>query len=586
MRFVRLRANQPGFHEVRFKAGFNLIVAERTKESTRKDSRNGLGKSTLIELLHFCLGKGVQKGQVPILDDLNDWAFTLELELLGETISLTRRVDDPKRLSVVGNFDKWPIQPSWDSEMATFYVSAADLRNVIAHAFFGLGAEEASVKYSPTVGSLLGYFSRRGRDAYTSPFEHFRKQKEWDKQVNVAFLLGLNWEDAAAWQTLKDEKRVLDDLGRAVKTGALPDYLGSEGALETERVRLTGEVADQERRLTSFRVRDDYREIEIEANELTESLHQLANANFSDQQSVDLYRTAAEEEAANTATREQLEAVFEEVDLHFPEAVSRTLDEVATFHEQVVANRREYLEAEVTRLERAIRDRDAEVARLDERRAGLMSILRTHGALDEFQQLQARVSDTRAALRDVEARIERLQEFTEAKSRHADNLRDLEAGARQRYEELREQRDVAIRLFNSNTEALYEAPGRLIIDITGTGFRFDVDIERARSAGVSNMKVFCFDVTLMQLWSDRSPAPEFLIHDSLLYDGVDERQKALALDLAAREADRLNWQYICTFNSDEYPTHLLPDGSPAAAQPILTLTDATADGTLLGLRFS
>jgi uncharacterized protein YydD (DUF2326 family) len=586
MRFYSLRANQPGFTDVVFRDGFNLVVAERTKESTKKDSRNGLGKSTLIELIHFCLGKGVQKGQVPVVDDLQGWAFSLELELFQERVTLTREVDDPKRLAVEGSFSNWPVEPEWHADESTFFISVGGLRDVLARDFFALGAEEAASKYSPTLRSLLSYFSRRGKDAYTSPFEHHRKQAEWDKQVNVAFLLSLSWQDASAWQELKDEKKILDQLARAIREGVLPEYLGTEGALETERVRLGGEIAEQRARLQAFRVHENYRDIEAQASELTEQLHQLANANFSDRQSIDLYRSAAAEEAASVATKDQLEAVFEEVNLHFPDAVARRLDDVAEFHRQVVVNRREYLLTEIGRLEEAVKDRDGAIARLDEDRARLMAVLQTHGALDEFQQLQARVTDAQSALRDVEARIARLRELTEAKDRYGRKVRDLEAGARRRYEELREQRDRAIRFFNSNTEALYETPGRLIIDVTPNGFRFDVDIERARSAGVSNMKVFAFDVTLMQLWAERDHRPGFLIHDSLLYDGVDERQKALALDLAARESQRLGWQYICTFNSDELPLHLLPEASPVRSEPILTLTDATEHGMLLGRRFA
>jgi len=506
------------------------------------------------------------------------------MHLFGQRVALTRRVDDPQRIAVNGDFRSWPVQPTWDAGVSTFFVSAADLRDNIAREFFGLGPAETGVKYSPTVGSLLGYFSRRGRDAYTSPFEHHRRQTGWDTQVNVAFLLDLNWQDAAAWQVLKDEKRVLDGLGRAVKEGILPEYLGTEGALETERVRLAEELSAQEERLAAFRVHESYREIEAEASALTERLHQLSNANFSDRNAIDLYQSASDEEVSPGPSKDQVEGVFEELNLYFPDQVSRRFDQVAEFHRKVVANRREYLRTEIQRLEGAIRGREAEIARLDETRAGRMAVLQSHGALEEFQLLQGLTTDLRGALRDVEARIERLRELTEARRSHADKMRALEAGARQRYEELRPQRDSAIRLFNSNTEALYESPGRLIIDVTSTGFRFGVEIERARSAGVSNMKVFCFDLTLMQLWHSRSP--EFLLHDSLLYDGVDERQKALSLDLAAREADRLRWQYICTFNSDEFPTGLLPADSPACAEPILTLTDATPAGTLLGRKFS
>jgi uncharacterized protein YydD (DUF2326 family) len=52
----KVSANQSSFRTVEFNPGFNIVIAERTKESTRKDSRNGLGKTTLVEIIDFCLG--------------------------------------------------------------------------------------------------------------------------------------------------------------------------------------------------------------------------------------------------------------------------------------------------------------------------------------------------------------------------------------------------------------------------------------------------------------------------------------------------------------------------------------------------
>lgn len=51
-----ISCDQPSCKAIEFKPGFNVILAERTKEATNRDSRNGLGKSTLIEIIHFCLG--------------------------------------------------------------------------------------------------------------------------------------------------------------------------------------------------------------------------------------------------------------------------------------------------------------------------------------------------------------------------------------------------------------------------------------------------------------------------------------------------------------------------------------------------
>jgi uncharacterized protein YydD (DUF2326 family) len=585
MRLVRLHANDDGFHPVRFRPGFNLIVAERTQESSEKDTRNGAGKSTVIELLHFCLGRKGNAGNVPVVDDLQGWAFTLDVELFGSVVSLTRSVDEPKRIAVAGNTDHWPLQPTWDERAGLFFVSAAELSTVLSLDLFGLGSEDASEKYSPSLGSLLGYFSRRGSTAYSDPFKHFPNQHEWDKQVNVSFLLGLHWQDASEWQQLKDEKKQLDQLEKAAKAGVLKELLGSEGALETERVRFASEVEQQQARLAAFRIHEDYRSIEIDANQLTEELHQLANASFSDRQAIDLYRASAQDETAGDVTTDQIRSVYEEAGLHFPQAISKHLEDVTAFHDAVIANRREYLAGEVARLERRLEARERTIKGLDAKRAERMAVLRTHGALEEFQALQKLLGDARAQLADVEGRIGRLREIADAKRRYRENIRDLEAAAAVRYGELRDQRDQAIRYFNENTQALYETPGRLVIDLTSTGFRFSVDIEKARSTGVEHMKIFCFDLTLLQLWSQRHPNPGFLIHDSLLYDGVDERQKALALDLAAREAERVGWQYVCAFNTDELPLDLLPEHSPARTEPILTLTDASEEGMLLGRRF-
>jgi len=65
-----LSANKSSFHRVEFTAGLNVILADRSDTSTTKDTRNGLGKSTLIEILDFCLGGRASKGKGLIIDPL------------------------------------------------------------------------------------------------------------------------------------------------------------------------------------------------------------------------------------------------------------------------------------------------------------------------------------------------------------------------------------------------------------------------------------------------------------------------------------------------------------------------------------
>ena len=146
-------------------------------------------------------------------------------------------------------------------------------------------------------------------------------------------------------------------------------------------------------------------------------------------------------------------------------------------------------------------------------------------------------------------------------------------------------KEKAINLFNSNSQVLYESHGILSIDISPNGYLFNVDIEREGSHGIGNMKIFCYDLMLAQLWADREISPGFLIHDSLLFADVDERQIALALELAANEFEDKGIQYICTMNSDNIPHNDFSEDFNLRDFVSVTLTDSTEDGCLFGIRF-
>jgi uncharacterized protein YydD (DUF2326 family) len=83
----------------------------------------------------------------------------------------------------------------------------------------------------------------------------------------------------------------------------------------------------------------------------------------------------------------------------------------------------------------------------------------------------------------------------------------------------------------------------------------------------------------------KKAGPGFLIHDSTIFDGVDERQVAHAPQLAAEEAARFNFQYICCLNSDTVPWQEFDKEFNLRQFVRVELTDAHEDGGLLGVRF-
>jgi len=265
--------------------------------------------------------------------------------------------------------------------------------------------------------------------------------------------------------------------------------------------------------------------------------------------------------------------------------VKRTLEDLEQFHAQIVDNRRTFLADDVARVEARISRREAAIEALSSERAGLLEILRTHGALDEHNLLQGRVTGIDESLRQVKSRLTSLRKFEQGSADLKIRAQDLEQRARRDYSARVGARERAIRLFNASSEALYNAPGKLIVDVSDTGFRFNVEIERSKAQGIESMKAFCFDLMLAQLWAERAIRPGFLLHDTPVFDPVDTRQRAHAIELAANTAEASGFQYICAFNSDQVPYDEFSEGFDFDARVRLRLADRTPAGGLFGVRF-
>ena len=578
---VAVRCNQNSFREVKFSPGFNVVLADRTKESTRRDSRNGIGKTTLIEIVHFCLGAGTHKGQGLRVEHLRGWSFTLDLWIDGRELSVTRSTDNPTQVMLEGEVqDLRVLGQFWNG---TLSLNVKAWNSILGELFFGLRGQEDSLKYHPTFRSLFSYFVRRGRAGFISPFSHHARQREWDRQVNNAFLLGLAWEHASQFQEMKDEQETLQGLRRAGRQGLLRGMVGTPGNLEAGRTRLESEYRRQAENLRNFRVHPEYSEIEQEANELTASIQGLTNANLADGTLVDLYRSSLEEEEDPSA--DEVLRVYQAVGIAMPTLVSRRLAEVQDFHRQLLVNRRAYIQSEIQRIENSRIQRNAQIQRASERRAQLLEVLRTHGALEEYTRLQELHLGVMAQLNDINNRIDNLRRFEQGTSEVRVRREMLLQTVRRESEERRHVRETAIKLFNSNSEALYSAPGNLVVDVVNTGFKFDVEIMRSGSQGIDNMKIFCYDLMLVQLWGTKQPSSGLLIHDSTVFDGVDERQMAQALELAARESDSRGFQYVCALNSDTLPTGDFSPEFDLNEFVRLRLTDKSDMGGLLGIRY-
>jgi uncharacterized protein YydD (DUF2326 family) len=582
-----IRANKATFRSVKFEPGFNVVLADKTDKSSRKDSRNGAGKSLLVEIIHFCLGG--KAGTSLKKKELHDWRFTLDLRLGGKDLSVTRGLDHPNKVEIEGNISFAPTDLLLPIPGGSFQMKATEWARCLGAVAFGLPAEEKPQPFTPRFRSLFPFFARSGRDAFSSAFRHHRQTKVGEQQISNSFLLGLGWDYARQWQLLREKNALLNVYKKASKAGVAQLVSGSLGELEAERVRLEQAAKRTEENLRVFKVHPEYERIEEQASGLTRQIHGLANQNVTDGRLLEHYRRSIAEETgpadADRATQ-TLEEAYSEAGVVLPDLVKKRLEDVKQFHHALVRGRREFLSAEAERLEREVTKRKQEVVELDGRRATFMQVLETHGALAEYNRLQALRQDAQNKLTEVGRRIKQLKELDQGRSQIKIELETLRQTTQQDLEDRASAKEKAISLFNANSEALYDAPGNLIIEVLKNGYHFDVEIQRTGATGIENMKVFCYDLTLAQLWTEQPNHPGLLLHDSPMFDGVDERQKAAAWARAKAESERLGFQYICMVNTDDIPEKEVMGGldmhDPKYVRAALT---DQPDGCLLGIRF-
>jgi uncharacterized protein YydD (DUF2326 family) len=568
-----VRANKHGFHPVVFEPGMNLVLADVTPASGVKDTRNGVGKTSLIEIMHFCLGSTLRKGDTLKEEALADWAFSMSFDLGAQVVTVTRSIASPRTIVVA----------SGDGERT---MSLAEWIAILGRDLFDIPERDALDVVAPGFRSLISYVARRDRYAYDNPFDHHPKIHAWDRQVNIAYLLGLGWRDAAGFEMVRRKKKWLRDQLAASKAGVGDTKPGQRGRLEADRVRLAEDVEGLAEQLQNFRVHPEHRRIEDEANLLTRELQAIANENVAEKNLLSHYRNAAADELA-PEDQETLE-LFDAAKVELTGAVRRELHELRAFHAALVTNRRAFLATEIAALEERIETRSGAAERIGAERASKLAILNSSGSLDEYTKIQARLTERRERLARTEshlAAIDRLEEGGRTLRLEAQAAYDR---AKVAHDERQVQRDRAISLFNGYSQFLYDEPGNLLLDVRQVRgmptFEFGVEIVRSKATGIEHMKTLCLDLTIAAIWAARPTRPGFLVHDSAVFEGVDERQRASALVLAEREARTRGYQYILALNTDELPK-ALPSGFDPKRYERLRLTDDPPTGSLFGMRF-
>lgn len=578
----RIGSDLSTFKTLVFGPGLNILLADKSKGATDKHSRNGAGKTSLVEIIHFLLGADSKPESIFRSDDLQEFTFEMDFDLAKARVSASRSGARPSKVMVNADVSNWPRPGRFNQQAGLYEFANEAWKDVLGHYWFGLS--ESDSKYEPSYRSLFSYFARRQLSGgFHQPWCHSIKQQAWDCQVSISYLLGLDWTIAARFQRLREQEQLGLKFRGAAKSGSLGGFYGKSGNFRTKLAVAESRYEALRKQIMGYNVVPEYKSLESEANEITQALEVLNLGNISDAGLLSQLRGAITEEPE--VDSKSLLKLYEDAGVVLPGAVVRRFEEVAHFHRTMVSNRKRHLEAEIDGAEQRIKERDSRKEELDARRRQIMEILQSGGALEQYLLMREELG---RAYADVESLRQKLEAAEALERTRSQIIIERERLGQEVQSDIQDRQEVikdAILTFERLSEALYERAGSLTISPTKNGPEFEVRIDGQRSKGITNMQIFCFDLMLAEIATKTGRGPGFLVHDSHLFDGVDERQVAKALKLGAQRAAAVGFQYIVTMNSDDLPGGETDGFNPRDFVMAQTLTDATDIGGLFGMRF-
>jgi len=571
----RVCSTLPSFKTLEFRPGLNILLSKKTETKTPQQTRNKTGKTSFVKIIHFLLGERIDDKSIFKLPALANFYFDMELDLGANLVKIARSGQTSRDIfysEQVGLFG-FPVSEK---------ISLAKLQRYLGDAFFKLAEIEEIDNYRPNIKSLLSYFARQIDNIEAeNPEIGFKKQKKYEYQISLMYLLGLDWKIGHDWQKVRDLDKTLKTLMSSAKSDLLGGIFDDTRTLRRDIQTRAANLNKMRRELSEFKILPHYRILEDEMKLIDIKINKLTNSLTIDQSRLSDLKNAIDTE--NPPTVNTLDKIYAEAKVTLPDIALRRYDEVQNFHQSIIKNRVNYLTSEMYSTQERLNHAESERYQLDARRSQILNILKAHGALDQFLMLQEEVSRLDLELTLLKEKLERIltiEKLIEDIPGQRQKLMDRMTNELSLNNEIIKE---AYNIFRTISAELYGSPWSFKIESTPDGPEFVFKVQGARSGSIRNMVIFCFDIMLTSICASNNIGPGFLVHDSSIFN-VDGRQIISALKIGAEYADKYGFQYIVTMNDDDVFKEEI-DGFDISKFILPTnLTDAH-DGGLFGIQF-
>lgn len=522
------------FKTIEFHEGFNFLVSE----SVEGLSNNGTGKSSLIQIINFCLCSSSEK--IMEYKELNNHEFSIDLKFEQGLLTLTRKIDGSSSKIIIDDENNiLGLGVLKNAEK-----SIDNVKEKLAKLFFNVDDTVISFR------TLISPFMKRGAYAFNHIFKTHAMEKNIVTQLKNSFLIGIPSEPVIRLKNIISDRETFLKL-KEIKESDIIWKKENIRTLNSRLLKIKKEIDKYESDLKEFNIDNHDSESINNINNININLSDLLKQKFILKSQNDNNKKLIRNE--NILNINEIKEIITEADFLLSDSAITDIEKVQNFHHLLQSNRNKRIKEQIDENNRRISELDLQINDLLNKKKNLLKLFDKKGYLDEYYSINEIITQLKIEYSELEKQynvykeLDKIEKDTKEKSKSV--MKDM-------YENLNSSAFKKVNnRFAEYIKNVFGEKGKLIIEFkdntqySSKGYTFDWQIPRKASTGYLKGCIAAIDVVLIE--NNINKYPLFLVHDSVVFDSTDKGYVAKFLNMVYESTKKYKYQYICCLNDDQ-----------------------------------
>jgi uncharacterized protein YydD (DUF2326 family) len=539
------RSGKPAHpYTIVFKEGFNFIFGKKDS-SDSKEPLNGLGKSTVADLIDFCLLADFSSNNSRLYKEKNrleNYFIILEFELNQNHYTIQRNTASHQEVNFGRNdsFQKLPLK---------------EAKSLLFQLIFKKEAYQG-VADDKWYRSLIAFFlkiHKKTKGEFTDPIQFLTTNNKLSEMNPFHFLL-LGLDNTLLCENFELQKEVND---RQTAISQIKKFIENNYKLDIKQVdsqlsKLRNEIKKSKAAVDAFKLAEHHKDVETRLNELTKQVKVLSEQNFWMQKKIGTYKESYElKDILTDNTIRDIGKLYKEIHEPLSQLVHKSLEQAIDFRKKLAQSREEFLKSEIQSIELEIQKNEKTIQDLDKQRQNLFLLLKSKEAFTDLTQAFYYLAAREQEYAHLESRIKMYKDLELEKLAY--KKRDADIGLKMNafITAIQENINGFEKIFSEVYNQIYPHSQSSGFSITSKDskdkIKIDISFDKDESKGWNKGRTLVYDIAIMlHAIAQGIRCPRFLLHDGI-FDGMDKSQFVALYHFVSRlQQQGIAFQYIVT----------------------------------------